>query len=148
MRARDLIGEYPTVRVDDPAPDAARLIGSRRLPGAVVADEAGDPVTVLPGSQVLNFLIPAYIQADPSLARVYDERAADEAASRLEGKTVGDLLPKRGHRQELPVVDPGATILECAAVMARLHSPLLVVRGGKEALGVVTASRLLDLLFG
>lgn len=148
MRAKDLIDEYPTMRVDDPALDAARLIGSRRLPGLVVVDEAGNAVTVLPGSQVLNFLIPAYIQADPALARVYDERAADDCVSRLDGKTVGDLLPRRDRRQELPVVDDDATVMECAAVMARLHSPLLVVTQGRQMLGVVTASRLLDVLLG
>ena len=148
MRARDLIDEYPSIQVSDPALDAARLIGSARLPGVVVVDPEGVPVTVLPGSQVLKFVIPAYIQEDPSLARVFDERGADECVSRLEGRSVGDLLPPRDHRQELPVVDPDATVIECAAVMARLRSPLLVVQSDQHILGVVTASRLLDVLIG
>jgi len=148
VRATDLIEEYPTARVGDPAITVAQSIGERRLPGVVVLGDGDEALTVLPGSQVLKFLIPAYIQEDPALARVYDERAADECASRLEGRTVGDLLPRGDHRQELPVVDPDATIMECAAVMARLRSPLLVVRDGHRLLGVVTASRLLHALFG
>lgn len=148
MRAKDLIAPYPTVHSTDPALDAARLIGAKHLPGVVVVDDAGTPVTVLPGSQVLNFLIPTYIQEDPSLARVLDEPGADACYSRLDGKSVGDLLPRSDGRQELPVVDWDATVMECAAVMARLHSPLLVVREDKKTLGVVTASRLLDELFG
>jgi CBS domain-containing protein len=146
VRATDLIDDYPTMQVSDPALEAAKLIGERRLPGVVVVDHEGVPVTVLPGSQVLRFLIPPYIQEDPSLARVYDERAADECVSRLHGRSVGDLLPRGDHRQELPVVDPDATIMECAAVMARLRSPLLVVQQEGHVLGVVTASRLLDVL--
>ncbi len=146
VRARDLIDEYPTMQVTDAAEDAARLIGANRLPGVVVVDHDGTPITVLPGSQVLNFLIPAYIQEDPSLSRVYDERAADACLSRLDGRSVGDMLPRHDHRQELPVVDPDATVIECAAVMARLHSPLLVVQRRTEVLGVVTASRLLQVL--
>ncbi len=147
MRARDLIGEYPTVRLSDPAIDAARLIGGQRLPGVVVVDDDGRPVTVLPGSQVLNFLIPTYIQEDPALARVYDEKAADTCYNRVDGKDVAAMLPKGGRVQELPEVDPDATVMECAAVMARLHSPLLVVSDKSGTLGVVTASRLLDVLF-
>ncbi|MGH3504872.1 MAG: CBS domain-containing protein [Nocardioidaceae bacterium] len=148
MRAKDMVGDYPIVRCTDAALDAARLIGSRRLPGVVVVDDSGQPITVLPGSQVLNFLIPAYIQADPSLARVYDEGAADRSVERLTGKTVGDLLPDGDRRMELPVVDPDATVLECSAVMARLHCPLLVVQDDSRIVGVVTTSRLLDALFG
>ncbi|MGH3447901.1 MAG: CBS domain-containing protein [Nocardioidaceae bacterium] len=148
MRAKDMVGDYPIVRCTDAALDAARLIGSQRLPGVVVVDDSGQPITVLPGSQVLNFLIPAYIQDDPSLARVYDEGAADRCVERLTGKTVGDMLPDQNRRMELPVVDSDATVLECSAVMARLHSPLLVVQEGSRIAGVVTTSRLLDALFG
>jgi CBS domain-containing protein len=147
VRAQDLIVEQPTVGLSDPAVEAARVIGSQHRPAVVVVDDGGRPVTVLPASQVLRFLVPGYIQEDPSLVAVYDERAADELAGKLAGRTVGDLVP-RGDRQKLPVVDPDATILECAAVMASLRSPVLVVREGDRTLGVVTASRLLEALFG
>ncbi|HEY0688871.1 MAG TPA: hypothetical protein VGD71_07500 [Kribbella sp.] len=33
----------------------------------------GSPYTVLPASQVVRFLVPSYVQDDPSLARVIDE---------------------------------------------------------------------------
>ena len=146
MRARDVAEAYPLVGGDDAALDVAEMIAGRRLPGVVVVDAAGRPVTVLPGSQVLRFLVPPYVQEDPSLARVYDERTADLCADRLRSRRVSELLPRQEERRELPVVDGGATVMECAAVMARLHSPLLVVTDDDRVQGVLTASHLLALL--
>jgi hypothetical protein len=146
MRAAELMEpDYPSIDLTAPASAAADMIGVERRP-AVLVLENGRPVTVLPGSQVLTFLIPGYLQEDPSLLRVYGEKAADACAARLEGKSVGDLLPV-GRTVELPSVGPEATVMECAAVMARLHSPLLVVVDQDGALaGAITASRLLGAL--
>ncbi|MGI5502331.1 CBS domain-containing protein [Lentzea sp. CA-135723] len=147
MRARDLAEDYPLVHLTDDALTAARLIAEQRRPGVVVVDPHGKPVTVLPGSQVLRFLIPGYVQEDPSLARVYDERdAAAACAQKLAGRTVKELLPAKEKRYELPRVPGDATVIECAATMARLHSPLLLVSDGEEIHGVVTTSHLLEVL--
>jgi CBS domain-containing protein len=148
MHASDLIEDYPVVSPDAPAADAAALIGTQRRPGVVVLDADGLPVAVLGASQVLRMLIPGYLQEDPSLAAVYDEAAAESLPERLVGKTVGDLLPHVDNRQKLPVVEPDANVMECAATMASLHSPLLVVRDGGRTLGVITASRLVSVLVG
>ncbi len=148
MRAIDLVEDYPIVGVDTPATEAAAIIGTRRMPGVVVIDGDDTPIAVLGSSQVLKFLIPGYLQDDPSLVAVYDEETADKCAARLLGKTVKDLLPREDHRERLPVVEPDANVLECAAVMASLRSPLLVVRDGGRTLGVVTASKLLSVLVG
>ncbi|MCA1835641.1 MAG: CBS domain-containing protein [Actinobacteria bacterium] len=146
MRARDLAEDYPLVRLTDKALEAARLIAQRRLPGVVVVDLGNRPVAVLPGSQVLRFIIPGYVQEDPSLARVYDERAADACANKLAGRTVKELLPSREKGFELPRVSGDATVIECAAMMARLHSPLLVVSDDDGVHGVVTTSHLLEVI--
>ena len=46
------------------------------------------------------------------------------------------------------MVDPDATSLEVAAVMARMHSPVVVVVDDEErVLGAVTVSRLFEVLF-
>jgi CBS domain-containing protein len=148
VRASDLVEDYPTVRPDTPAAEAAAMIGGQRRPGVVVLDDDGLPVAVLGASQVLRFVIPGYLQDEPSLAAVYDEETADRCAARLQGRSVQDLLPHEDDRQQLPVVEPDANVLECAAVMASLHSPLLVVRDGGRTLGVVTASKLLSVLVG
>lgn len=137
----------PTVTLDDGALHAANLIAQRRLPGVVVVDgKAGRPVAVLPGSQVLRFIVPRYVQEDPSLAAVFDERTADQCAARLRGKTVRDLLPPTDKRTELAMVDGDATAIECATVMARLRSPLLVVADRDTVHGVLTAAHLLEIL--
>ena len=143
MLARDLAdADFPTIGLDDDAAAAARLLAERRLPGLVVVDAAGLPHSVLPGSQVLRFVIPGYVQDDPMLARVYDERHADLLTGKLAGTPVRTLL--RAERTQPPVVDGRATVVEMAAVMAGLHSPLVAVVEDGRFLGVVTVTRLLD----
>jgi CBS domain-containing protein len=146
MRARDLAQDLPIVGPDDNALEVARLIASRRLPGVAVIDERGRPMAVLPASQVLRFVVPGYVQDDPSLARVLDEQAADECARELARHSVREVLPAKETQVELAAVHPDATVVECAAVMARLHSPLLVVLEDGQAHGLITAAHLLEAL--
>ena len=119
MLARDLAEPFPTVTLDSDALDAARTLAEHRLPGLIVLDEDGLPYTVLPGTQVLQFVVPAYVQDDPALARAYDEKSADALCSKLASRPVRDVLPKRKDLLDLPVVDADATAIEVAAVMAR-----------------------------
>lgn len=147
MKARDLAENLPTVHPDDPAWNAARRIATHRLPGIAVVDTDGHPVAVLPAAHVLKQVVPTYIQDDPSLARVFDETSADRLCTDgLTGKTVRDLLPERRHRIELAAVDGDATVIECAAEMARLDSPVLIVVDNSHVRGVLTASHLLEAL--
>lgn len=148
MRARDLAEPYPIVGLSTDALTAARTMSQEKRPGLIVCDGEGRPHAVLPGSQVLRFMIPSYVQEDPALARVYDERRSDELLTHLSNKTVEELLPKRQDRDELPVVHPDATSLEVAAVMARMHSPVVaVIDDDDHVLGAVTLARLFEILF-
>lgn len=149
MRARDLAVDYPTVTPDSSAVEAARLLARHRLPGLIVLDDERRPQAVLPGSQLLRFVIPRYVQDDPNLARVYDEQHADLLCAGLAGRRVADLLPR--DRTPPPVVDAQATAMEIASVMARAHCPLVAVasdprRTDGPMIGVVTVSQLLDQL--
>ena len=145
MRARELAQrDFPQVSLDSDAVEAARLLSRERLPGLVVLDTDGHPYTVLPGSQVLRFLVPRYVQDDPPLARAFDERASDELCAKLAKRTVGDLLPDKHDVDPTPIVAPDATVIEIAAVMARMHSPVVAVVDGGEVLGAITVRRLLD----
>ncbi len=141
MLARDLVEEYPTVTVDTDALYAVRLIGQHRLSGLVVTKPDGSPKAILPASQVLRFVIPKYIQDDPSLARVLDEKASDRIVKELDGRTVGDLLPDTPH--ELPVLKGDDTTLELAALMARMRCPLVAIVEDGRVIGVVTTAHLL-----
>lgn len=135
--------EFPVVSLDSDAREAVKMLASRRLPGLIVTAADGSPYTVLPASQVVRFLVPSYVQDDPSLARVIDESLADRVADKLTGATVRKLLPSAP--TELPVVNHDDTILEIAAIMARLRSPLVAVVKDREIIGAITASRLLEL---
>lgn len=143
MRARDLVSDCRTVRLDTPAIEAAKLLADEDLPGLVVVDDRGLPLTVLPGTQVLRLGVPAYIQDDPSLARVVDEASADVFLRELRGRTVAECLPEQ--QRELPVVAPDATALEIAALMARTRSPLVAVVDPVQGMrGAVTLAALMD----
>jgi predicted transcriptional regulator len=135
--------EFPVVSLDADAREAVELLASHRLPGLIVTKEDGTPYAVLPASQVVRFMVPSYVQDDPSLARVIDESFADRVADKLSGVTVRKMLP--AEPAELPVVNHDDTMLEIAAIMARLRCPLVVVVKDKEILGAVTASRLIEL---
>ena len=75
--------------------------------------------------------MPSYVQDDPSLARVMNESMADRAGEKLGGKRVRDLLPREP--RELPVVNHDDTIIEVAAIMARLRCPLVAVMRGRTS---------------
>ncbi len=141
MHAADIAEEFPVVAIDSPALDAAKLLAEHRLPGLVVTDPAGKPYAVLPASQVVRFIVPGYVQDDPSLAGVLSEDMADRAGDKLRGKTVRDVLPE--HLQDVPAADAADTVIEVAAMMARFRSPLIAVVKDGELYGVITASRLL-----
>lgn len=142
MRAEEIVDEFPFVDIDSPARDAVRLLAGHRLTGLVVGINGSDNAyAVLPASQVVRFLVPAYVQDDPGLARVLTESMADHAADKLSGKTIRNLLSRK--TQQIPVVDADDTIVEVAEVMSRMHSPLVTVVKDGKLHGVITASRLL-----
>jgi CBS domain-containing protein len=141
MHADEIAEDFPVVAIDSDALQAARLLADHRLHGIVVTDTAGKPYAVLPASQVVRFIVPGYVQEDPSLAGVLNESVADRAAEKLSGKTVREVLPE--HLRNVPAADADDTIVEVAATMARLRSPLLAVVKDGNLHGVITASRLL-----
>jgi CBS domain-containing protein len=150
VRARDLAVEYEAVDVDSDAIQAARLMAEHKLPGLLVLDSRGEPKAILPASQMIKVLVPAYVVEDPTLAAVVDEKHADRLCQALSGRTVGDCLQDKAARP--PIADPEDTALEVAALMARVRSPLVAVvqraDDGPHLLGVITASHLLHELLG
>jgi len=142
VRAEKIAEEFPVVTLNSNALDAVRLLATRRLPGLVVTDTAGIPVTILPASQVVRLLVPPYVQEDPSLAGVLSESMADRVADKLGGKTVGEVLPKPP--ADMATVKSDDTIVEVAAIMARSRSPLVAVMSGEGLVGVITAARILE----
>jgi len=85
MRAGDLTAPFPVVNMDTPAADAARLLARRDLPGLIVTDAEGRPLTVLSGTQVPRMAVPRYCEDDLALARVVDEPAAGLLVAELAG---------------------------------------------------------------
>jgi CBS domain-containing protein len=146
MHAEEIVEEFPVVTVDSNALDAARTLAEHRLPGIVVTDSSGKPYAVLPASQVVRFIVPTYVQDDPSLAGVINESWADHAADKLGDKKVRDVLPE--HLQDIPSAKHDDTIIEVAALMARLRSPLIAVLKDGKLHGVITATRLLGAALG
>jgi CBS domain-containing protein len=146
VRARALAQPFPVVHLDTDALEATRLLVDRALPGLVVVDHEGLPLFILPGSQVLRFALPDYVEEDRTLASVYSESDADALCESLRGRTVQELMPStkflpRGAPR--PIVAPDATLIEIAAVMAEQHSPVVAVVDKGHVIGVITVHRLL-----
>lgn len=150
MRARDLAVDYQTVHLDGNAWEAARLVAENALPGLLVVDEHGRPRAILPASQLVKALVPRYVQEDPTLAAVVDEKHADKLCDALRHRTVGDCLPDKAIPP--PVAEPEDTALEVAALMAQMRSPLVAVvehtKDGAHLVGAIAASHLLQALLG
>ncbi|HEY0699809.1 MAG TPA: CBS domain-containing protein [Micromonospora sp.] len=143
MRAGELAEPFPTVGLHTRTIDAARLMADRNLPGVIVVDDSGRPAAILDGTQVLRMAIPSYCQEDPALARVVDEAAADLFLRGVESRSVADCLSEG--RRDLPVVEPQATVLEVAALMAVTRTPLVAVaEKGQPLIGAITLDALLD----
>lgn len=141
MRAEQIAEDFPVVSIEADALEAARMLAEHTLPGLLVTDTSGRPYAVLPASQVVRFIVPRYVQDDPSLAGVLNESTADRCAEKLSGKKVRDVLPD--HLVDIPPANADDTIVEVAALMARLRSPLVAVVKEGELIGVITASRVL-----
>jgi CBS domain-containing protein len=143
VQAAEIDEQFPVVDIDSPALEAARMLAEHSLPGIVVVTADGQLHAVLPASQVVRFIVPCYVQDDPLLAGVLAESTADRAAEKLGGKTLRELLPR--HQLTLPAVNADDTIIEVAAMMGRLRSPLIAVMKQGRLHGVITASRLLTM---
>ncbi|GAU71609.1 Na(+)/H(+) antiporter [Streptomyces sp. NBRC 110611] len=69
MRARDLAQQYESVRLDDEAMAAARLLAEHRLPGLLVLDPEDEPQAILPASQLIKVWCPAMCSRTPPWPR-------------------------------------------------------------------------------
>lgn len=160
MLAHELAQPYPYVPTDDAATDAAQLPAEHPLPALLVVDRDDQPHAVVPGSQHAERLIPEYTLRNPPPAAGFDDRDLDEVPDGLVGLTVamGTPLERSRERGRLPrhrfrpsTVGPDASALHITALMARTHTPLVVVeRDGDQTwlVGAVTAARMMEPLIG
>ena len=116
------------------------MLAEHSLPGIVVVTADGQLHAVLPASQecassclVTCRTIPCW----PACSRSRWPTSAEKLGS----KTLRELLPRR--QLTLPAVNADDTIIEVAAMMGRLRSPLIAVMQQGRLHGVITASRLL-----
>ncbi|MFZ2501478.1 MAG: CBS domain-containing protein [Nocardioides sp.] len=145
MRAEGLAEPIPTVTRATTGAAAAQLLAEYRLPGVVVADAAGIPQTVIPGSQLLRFALPRYVLDDPTLAHAFDESDADQITEALTEVTIGQMLDDKSVQSLLPpTVLADDTLIEVASVMAGAHLPLVLCRDREgNYVGTVLLSRVL-----
>jgi CBS domain-containing protein len=143
VQAAEIDEYFPVVDIDSPVLEAARMLAEHSLPGIVVVTADGQLYAVLPASQVVRFIVPSYVQDDPLLARVLAESMADRAVEKLGDKMLRELLPQ--HQLTLPAANADDTIIEVAAMMGRLRSPLIAVMKHGRLHGVITTSRLLTM---
>jgi CBS domain-containing protein len=146
VKARNLVSPYPTVRADAPAPEAAALLARQDVRAVLVVGSGGELVGILSDTDLLEWLLPTYVEEDAALARVLDEAAADASWRSIQGRTAGELLPEPP--EEEPVVEAEATLVEVADVMRRAGVPVVAVREDGRLIGAITIDDLLPHLLG
>jgi len=146
MKARNLVSERGTVRTDDPASEAARLLAQQDVRAILVVNPSGAFAGVISDSDLLRRLLPPYLEDNEALARVLEESASEALSRRLEGRTVADLMPP--DRDEVPVVLADDTLVEVAAVMVRARASLVGVLDGGRLIGGISIDALLARLMG
>lgn len=145
-RARDLAVTYPTLPIDAPAAEVARILAEEPV-DAVFVERHGQLQGVVTDLGLLRRLLPGYVLEDPALAQVLEGDATDLLGERLDGHTAAELLPTK--RAEVAQVDDDATLLEVAAAMVRAGAPLVAVRDHDgRLLGGITTSQLIGRLLG
>ncbi|MGW3652068.1 CBS domain-containing protein [Streptomyces sp. NPDC000878] len=146
--ARDLARPYPTVRVDDDAQEAARLLVRERLPALLVLDQVECPYAMVPAAELLTALVPECDRQDLLPAMIGDR--FDDVRGALSGRPVADWLPRR--RVTPGLVGPEESPLEVAALMTRKDCPVVAVierdDGTVTLLGAITADVLLEHFIG
>ena len=143
VHAEQMAEESPLVDLDMSALAAVRLLAERRLPALVVTKADGSPHSILPASQVVRFLVPGDA-AGGSVAGSGDERVDGRPCVRSAGQQAGPG-PVADGAPGAAAVNSDDTIIEVAAIMARLRCPLAAVMKGNRLIGVISASRLLEL---
>ncbi|MFZ1288291.1 MAG: CBS domain-containing protein [Candidatus Phosphoribacter sp.] len=145
MLARELAEQVPTVTRQTTGAEAARVAAEYRLSGLVVTDHAGIPTVVIPGSQILGLILPAYLRDDPGLAHAFDEGGADQMCARLNDTTIGQLLDAKVITPKAPArVFPDDTLVELASIMVEGRHPMvLVIDHDGTYRGTIMTSRVL-----
>lgn len=140
MKALGLAGPQETLRADASAEEAALVLSRIQTNAALVVD--GDRfVGIVTDEDLLRALLPSYVEEADALARVLEEDSSEQLWQRLEGKTVRDLRAQG--REEEPVVDGGATLVEVASVMVRAETPIVAVVEDGRVVGGITIDHLL-----
>ena len=144
MRAGELARPYPVISITASATEAGRMLAQEDIDVLLVQGADGVPVGALHDIGLLTAMLPHYLVEDRALARVVGEGDAADLWSRLEGKSVADLL--HSNAAPLPTVPQDATLVQIAAEMCATGAALVAVVDGDRILGGVTTSALLTQL--
>jgi CBS-domain-containing membrane protein len=145
MKARNLASPRETLRTDDPASEAARILSRHDVRAILVVDASDEFAGVISDSELLRRLLPRYLVENESLVRVLEESAAEVLHRGLEGRTVADLMPE--DRDDRPVVEADDTLIEVASAMVRSRASLVgVIDGGRLVGGIAIEDLVAHLL--
>jgi CBS domain-containing protein len=140
VKALGLAGPQETLSADASAHEAALMLSRIQTSAALVVD--GDRfVGILTDEDLLRALLPSYVEEADALARVLEEASSERLWQRLEGRTVRDLIVQ--DRDQEPIVDGGATLVEVASVMVRAEARIVAVIEDGRLLGGITIDHLL-----
>lgn len=149
MRASELETSLPLVDLHTPALDAARMIAGERLAVLVIADASGRPSSLVSAIDVLGLLIPSYLRDDRFLSGVLDENGSDEVWAEARRRTIGELVEDDAvDVHDIVAVEPDATLVEVAALMAEERTSVALVIRGDGPPRFVTLPTVMEAILG
>src|SRR3990172_503510 len=133
---------HAPLRRDAPAAEATDTLSRHDVRAVLVVDDGSSFVGVISDSELLRALLPPFVAESEALARVFEEAASESLFRRLDGRTVGDLMPQE--RDEHPVVDADDTLVEVASTMVRARASLVGVLEEGRLVGGISIDDLLS----
>ncbi|MGQ4383483.1 hypothetical protein [Streptomyces sp. SAS_270] len=120
------------------------------MPAPRVPREDQHPYAIVPGTRVVQALVPASVREDPLLSAVIDDRLDTEVREEMAGQSAAAWLPRR--HLTATVVGPAAWPMQIVALMTRKDAPIgaVVEHDGAQPtlIGAVTTDTLIEYVIG
>lgn len=130
MRVGDIMRAVPTtIRPETTMREAVRIMVGEKANGLIVTDEQGKVVGILSSWDIIQFIVPDYLEDDKHLAAFEAESTFDNRIKQVAESPVSEFMTK-----EVRTVSPDDALMQAATVLSEFHIRQLPVVDSDEKL--------------
>jgi CBS domain-containing protein len=138
-----MVKDVVSIKPDDNAYEALKLLFKKRISGLPVIDAQGKLVGMFTEKDVLKYILPSYLDRVGKFVYEENPKAVGQKILSLSGLKVKDLM-----RQDVVTVDEDATLCEIAHLMLTQKARRIpVLNRAKAVTGIVAREDILKALF-